>query len=134
MAEQKKNKDEMNQTESGEQPSGRRFRRLSSPWVGGAALILIGLVFLLQNTTGFYLNNWWAFFIMIPAVSAFGNAWRGYQNADGKFTSSVRSSLIGGLVMTMIAAIFLFNLDWLILGPAILILAGIGLLLSSFVK
>ncbi|HUV14957.1 MAG TPA: hypothetical protein VMW28_00150 [Pelolinea sp.] len=134
MAEQKKNKDEMNQTESGEQPSGRRFRRLSSPWVGGAALILIGLVFLLQNTTGFYLNNWWAFFIMIPAVSAFGNALRGYQNADRKFTSSVRSSLIGGLVMTMIAAIFLFNLDWLILGPAILILAGIGLLLSSFVK
>lgn len=100
----------------------------------GAVLILIGLVFLLQQTTGFYMMNWWAFFILIPAASAFGNAWRAVQKSDGKFTSSVRSSLIGGLVMTMIAAIFLFNLDWIILGPVILILAGVGLLLSSLAK
>lgn len=117
--------------ESGE--GSRRHRRGGAPWMGGAVLILIGVVFLLQQTTGFYLNNWWAFFILIPAVGSFGNAWRAYQDA-GRFNASARSSLIGGLALTMIAAIFLFNLDWVILGPVMLILAGMAVLLNSLVK
>ena len=104
------------------------------PWIGGVVLIIVGVVFLLRQVSGFELNNWWALFILIPAVGSFGSAWRAYQNAGRKFTSTVRGSLIGGLMMMLIAAIFLFNLNWALFFPAILILSGIGLLASSFLQ
>jgi hypothetical protein len=57
----------------------------SGSWVAGAILILIGIFIMLQNLTSFELENWWALFIMIPALGAFGNAWRAYQN-DGRLS------------------------------------------------
>jgi hypothetical protein len=113
--------------------TARREGRYQSggAWVGGAILIALGVIFLLQNFGGLYLQNWWALFILIPAVGAFGNAWRAYQSADGHLNVQARGSLIGGLVLSMITAIFLFNLNWGLLGPVILILAGIGVLLNA---
>lgn len=112
--------------------SEKRSRKESMPWMGGVVLILIGLVFLLRQVSGFELDNWWALFILIPAMGSFGTAWNAYQNAGGKFTLTVRGSLIGGLVMTLVAAIFLFNLNWALFLPFILILAGVGILASTF--
>ena len=103
----------------------------SGAWIGGAILIVLGIVFLMQNLGSFYLNNWWALFILIPAIGAFMAAWRTYQAAGGRLTAASRGSMIGGLVLTMIAAIFLFNLNWTWFGPALIILAGIGLLLNA---
>lgn len=110
----------------------RAGRGSSGAWFGGAILIILGIIFLLQNMGALALENWWALFILLPAVGAFGNAWRAYQNSGGRLTAPARGSLIGGLVLTMIAAVFLFNLQWGILGPVILILAGIGILLNTF--
>ena len=56
---------------------------------------------------------------------------KSYQDAGGHMNIAARGSLIAGLVFTMIAAIFLFNLNWTILGPALLILAGTGILLNT---
>jgi hypothetical protein len=111
----------------------RRARGGGSPWVVGLVLVAVGVVFLLQNTTGFYLNNWWALFILIPAFSAFGNAVKAYQDS-GSFNASARSSMIGGIVLTGIAAVFLFNLDLVLFGPLMLIIGGAALLLSSLAK
>src|SRR5512137_1892101 len=61
-----------------------RGSRSGGAWVMGAILIIIGIVFLLQNMNVFILNNWWALFILIPAVGAFGAAWRSYQDAGGR--------------------------------------------------
>jgi len=97
----------------------------------GVILILVGVVFLLQNMTGFYLNNWWALFILIPAFGSFSRGWQAVQDADGKVTSHARGSLIGGLVLTAVAAILLFNLDWAIFGPFLLIAVGAVMLLNS---
>lgn len=130
MAEKSRN---MNEEMAPERPK-RRARSGGMPWMGGVVLILIGAIFLLREVSGFELDNWWALFIFIPAVGAFASAWQAYQDADGKFTASVRGSLIGGLVMILVAAIFLFNLNWSLLFPAVLILSGIGLLVSSLVK
>jgi len=69
-------------------------------------------------------------FILLPALGAFGAAWRSYQN-EGRLTASARGSLVGGLVLVLIAAIFLFGLDWGLLGPVVIILAGAGLLLNT---
>ena len=106
-----------------------RRRGRSGTWVAGAVLILIGIFIMLDNLAGITLENWWALFIMIPALGAFGNAWRAYQN-DGRLSGSARASLISGFILTMVTAVFLLNLNWTILGPVLLILAGVGLLLN----
>jgi len=128
------------QPEDQEQPEAksaatRYERRIRSrgrePWMVGAILILVGVVFLLQNMSGFYLNNWWALFILIPAFGSFSRSWQAVQDAGGKVTSHARGNFIGGLVLTAIAAILLFNLDWAIFGPFLLIAIGAAMLLNS---
>jgi cation transport ATPase len=101
----------------------------SGSWVAGAILILIGVFIMLDNLAGITLENWWALFIMIPALGAFGNAWRAYQN-DGRLSGQARASLISGVILTMVTAVFLLSLNWTILGPVLLILAGVGILLN----
>ncbi|MCA9956759.1 MAG: hypothetical protein KC434_18645 [Anaerolineales bacterium] len=40
-------------------------------WISGAALIIIGLAFLLRNSLHWSLpGQWWAVFLLIPAVSS----------------------------------------------------------------
>ncbi|MDP2966689.1 MAG: hypothetical protein Q8N39_11755 [Pelolinea sp.] len=109
----------------------RRRSRGREPWVVGAVLILVGFAFLIQNLTGFYFNNWWALFILIPAFGSFSKAWQAMQNADGQLTSSARGAFIGGLVLTAVAAILFFSLEWVIFGPILLIIAGVAMLLSA---
>ena len=100
-------------------------------WVAGIVLITIGLFFLVSNLTGFTINNWWALFILIPAVSNFGRAWQSYQN-DGRLSRTVRGSLTGGLILTLIASAFLFNLDWGLIWPLFLIIGGFAALLGGW--
>ena len=113
----------------------RRERRSSSSfgWMGGAVLVIVGIVYLIQNFAGTpVLFNWWALFILIPAVGAFSSAWDQYQK-HGNLTNGAIGSLIGGLVLTMIAATFLFGLSFGNIGPIILILAGVALLITALV-
>jgi hypothetical protein len=107
----------------------------SSTWVAGLIMILVGVAFLLRTTGSFNfpLNNWWALFILIPAVGAFDTAIRMYRNADNRLTAPAAGSLLVGLVLTFITVLFLFNLSWSLFGPIILILAGIGILAVAVV-
>jgi hypothetical protein len=114
-----------------EERRAERHARGGAPWIGGAILIVVGIVLILQNTGNLNLTNWWALFIFIPAIGALASAWRTYQGAGGRLTAAARGSLIGGLVLTLVALIFLFNLAWGALGPILLILAGIGILLNA---
>jgi hypothetical protein len=100
-------------------------------WIGGVVLILIGSIFLLMNLTDFELNNWWALFILIPAVSSLGNAVRVYRR-DERLGDEGRGSLIGGLIMLFITSAFLFSWNWGDIWPFFLIIGGAGLLLNVF--
>jgi hypothetical protein len=106
----------------------RRQRHPGRPygWIGGAILILLGGVFLLQNLNIPFLANWWALFILLPAFGAFLAAWESYRNS-GRLTRGGVGSLVGGALLTILALVFLANLD---LGPfwPILLIAG-GLIL-----
>lgn len=97
------------------------------PWLGGAILIGLGLVFSLQNVTGLYFGNWWALFIAIPGVFALATAWRFYQH-DGYPSHRALAAATGGLAPLIVAAVFLFDLDWGRVWPLFLIAAGLGLL------
>jgi hypothetical protein len=114
-----------------EQRREARAARLGGPWVAGVILIVLGILILLQNLNLFTLHNWWALFILIPAAGAFGAAWKTYQDVGGRLTAGARGSLVAGLILTMVSAVFLFNLEWSILGPVLIILAGLGLLLNT---
>ena len=106
-------------------------RRQNNNWVPGIILIAIGVIFLFTNLTGFHLNNWWALFIMIPAVKNFGSAWESYQR-HGRFTKSARGSVTGGLILTLIASAFLFSLDWGLVWPFFLIIGGVAALFNGW--
>ncbi|MHB1356547.1 MAG: hypothetical protein ACYCZF_11280 [Anaerolineae bacterium] len=118
---------------STESPS-RRGKHHQFPWMGGAILIFIGVVFLIKEILPVQLDNWWALFILIPAFSSFASAWAVYQK-EQRLTSVVRGSLIGGLILTCVALFFLFQIrlgqyGW----PILLIVAGVVVLLSALIK
>ncbi|MBK8988354.1 MAG: hypothetical protein IPM39_20175 [Chloroflexi bacterium] len=128
--------------EIGKEELERPSRRASQPcapsaisthknWVGGVILIAIGLIFLFTNLGAFSLNNWWALFILIPAVSNFGSAWEDYRG-NGRLTKSGRGSITGGLILTLIALTFIFEWPWGIIWPVFLIIGGIGALLGGW--
>ncbi|MDX1616237.1 MAG: hypothetical protein R3300_18130 [Candidatus Promineifilaceae bacterium] len=100
-------------------------------WIVGVVLILVGLFFLLGELVPFSLDsNWWALFILIPALFNFGNAWRSYQR-HGRLTASGRGSLIGGLIIATVGVIFLFDLSWGNVWPVFIIIIGFGALLDA---
>jgi hypothetical protein len=92
---------------------------------------VLGVVFLLRNlgivAAG---GNWWAIFILIPAIAAAGSAITGYRNAGNRLTPAVRGSITAALALTTVALIFLFELDWGVVWPLFVIIAGISALLN----
>lgn len=107
--------------------------RHDSGWIAGLVLIVVGGLLILQNYSVFHLNNWWALFILIPAISAFSTAWNGYRST-GRWTRSARGSLIGGCVFLIITAIFLFDLSWGLLWPIFLIIGGLAVLFNGMLR
>jgi hypothetical protein len=98
-------------------------------WLPGIVLIMIGTVFLLRNVAGFDLDNWWALFILFPALSNLSSAYSHYRS--GGFTREARSHLFWGFFMILLATSFLLELDFGLLWPAFLILGGLGILLGA---
>ena len=119
----------------------RHEERLADPsraggWVAGLVLIVLGAMFLLRNmgSFDFPLENWWALFILIPAVGAFDSAFRTYRAAGNQLTAPVRGSLLVGLVLTFVSAMFLFDISWTFFGPVLIILVGIGILFNALIR
>ena len=110
--------------ERGEYRSGRG-------WIWGVVLVLIGALVLLQNFHLLTLNNWWALFILIPAIGALVGAWRAIKVSGGKFTRAARGELTVGIVLILITAFFLFNLNWSIWGPILIVLAGVAIIINA---
>jgi len=108
----------------------RRVRRHKGNTTGGLILIGIGTIFLLNQLTGFHFDNWWAIFILIPAVVKLNEAWQSYRE-DGRLHAGTRGALIGGILLTLVAFFFLLNLSWNLLWPLLLILFGISTLLNG---
>ena len=113
--------------------STRPGRRDAAPWVFGGILIIIGVFMLLQNLTGLNFGNWWALFILTPAVGALASAWKLYQ-ARGVVDAAVRGPLVGGVILLFVFAMFFFNLDWGLFWPLLLIVAGIAALAGVFAR
>jgi hypothetical protein len=101
----------------------------SVPLVAGAFLVLLGAALFLQNLTDLDLGNWWALFILIPVVGMLADVW-GIYRTDGRLGARARGPLVGGLMLLLLTAIFLFSLSWSTLWPLFVIILGAGLVLA----
>lgn len=102
--------------------------------VMGLVLIVLGVGFYF-HTMGLFtfpFHNWWALFILIPAIGLFTETAQRFQQANFSLTPQALRALTGGVVLTLVASIFLFELSWTIAGPAMMVLGGLGVLASSF--
>ena len=118
----------------------RQARRaaLGSPGKGaaliaGLLLVLLGIAFLLQTSGTIFipLENWGVLFIFIPAITAFDRAYRVYRNASNQLTAQALGAALVGFVLLLVMGVVLFNLNWAIYGPVLIILVGLGLLSST---
>jgi cation transport ATPase len=96
----------------------------------GALLILLGVALLMQNLGIPFFTNWWALFILIPAFWAFVAGWDIYHE-NQRLTRRAASSLIVGILLTILALVFLLNLAAGLLWPAVLIVGGLALVGSA---
>ncbi|MCA9920336.1 MAG: hypothetical protein KC445_20410 [Anaerolineales bacterium] len=108
----------------------RQVQRDKGSTTWGLVLIGLGIFFLVTRVGGFFIQNWWALFILIPSFHNLNEAWQSYQ-ANGRLTQHARHSLMGGLLIGMVAVFFLFNVGWNLFWPLVLILLGIGALLNG---
>jgi NAD/NADP transhydrogenase beta subunit len=67
--------------------------------------------------------------IYLASAGSFVNAWRSYRSHGG-FGSAASASLTWGLVLAVIASIFMFNLQWDQWWPAVLIAVGLGIVVG----
>jgi hypothetical protein len=108
----------------------RANRRRGTSWLLGLILIAIGLLFLLQNAGVVIGGNWWALFIMIPAVGAGVVAWTMFERAGRKYTPPISGPITLFVLLTFIAAMLFFSLSWSLLWPVFIIIAGLSALLG----
>lgn len=111
---------------SEENENGKDWKFDNNNWALGIALILIGLLFMLDtfNILNINLTNWWAVFILIPGLNMAVRGWRRYQN-DQSHRS--RNSAFWGLMLIILAFTLFFNITWSFVFPLALIGAGIYL-------
>lgn len=99
--------------------------------LAGLVLVILGLYFLAENYFHLTLfTNWWALLILIPAAANLTRARRGYR-ARGTWRGSAGRALTSGLLLTAVALIFLFGLDFGTYWPVLLIIFGAGILVRS---
>jgi drug/metabolite transporter (DMT)-like permease len=102
--------------------------RSSFHWVAAAVLIVLGVIFLLQETGSVQLGeNWWVIFLFLPAAGLIYDALQRYQ--DGGL-AHVGGQLLGGVILIVVALTFLFNWNWGVIWPVFLIIGGFYLLVQ----
>ncbi|MGB8643849.1 MAG: hypothetical protein WCF84_01305, partial [Anaerolineae bacterium] len=121
---------ELKRQERERRRAARRKGNGDNGWIAGVVLIGIGALLLLQNMGMLNLHNWWALFILIPALGSFGTAWSFYSRS-GELSPAVTGPFIGGLLLTGVASAFLFDWSWGIVGPGLLIILGVSALVSQ---
>lgn len=106
----------------------RPRRGEGASWIVGLVLIIVGGAFMLERAGYLTLTgNWWALFVYLAAAASIVNVWRSYRDA-GRFGPAATTSLVWGLVLTVVATILFFNLSWDVWWPGILIAVGLGIL------
>ncbi len=98
-------------------------------FVFAGVLILVGIALLIGMLTGYTLDNWWALFMLIPVGTMMMELWGDYRE-NGRVTET-SGLIIPITILSVIIAIFLFNLSWSIIWPTSFIAVGLSILLKG---
>lgn len=107
-----------------------------SLWIG-LGVMALGLGFLGDNLNWFDPQSffgpyrWWAVAILIPGIGGLINSMFVSIRAR-KFNSTAFGLLMFGLLVTATGAVALFGVSWNLLGPILLIIAGLSVMLGIF--
>ncbi len=113
-----------------QQPVPTPQRRTRFPFIG-IVLVVLGIVFFLQQTGNMTEHfNWWALFILIPAVSSLTGMYYAIRNT-GTFNQTARSAAGSAVVFFTLTFMFLFGLDWAIYWPLMVLAVGFSILIGS---
>ena len=104
----------------------------SNLWIG-LAFIAGGVMVLLNQSGWLSVNfNWWAIFIVIPAIGSFGNAYNRYRTTNNLFDMGVMMPALIGLFMIGLMFNLLsgngWNFNWNLLWPLMFIIIGLGMI------
>lgn len=108
--------------------------RPSNIWIGlvfifGGAVVLLNQL----NILPFELN-WWALFILFPAVGTLTSAYNRYRSTNDLFEMRVMIPALVGLFMLLLSVSLLvgdaINLNLRVYWPIILIVLGLGLIIG----
>jgi len=113
--------------------SGEINRWLSSNLWIGLAFIAGGVMVLLNQSGLLSLEmNWWAFFIVIPAIGSFSNAYKRYRATNNPFDMGVMLPALIGLFMIGLMFNLLsgngWNFNWNLFWPLMFIMIGLGMI------
>lgn len=114
-----------------ERREARRSRWGGAP-IGAIILIIVGIVLLAENFGFEPMENWWALFLLIPAVGALVAAIRNYRASGERITGDVISSLIAAAIFAGLCVAFLFDFGWSLFWPILLIAIGAGILAREY--
>jgi hypothetical protein len=112
--------------------SGKRnWGPSSNLWIGLAFIAGGAIVLLNQSGLLSFELNWWAFFVLIPAIGSFSNAYNRYRATNNLFDMSVMMPALIGLFMIGLMFNLLrgngWNFNWNLLWPIMLIIIGLGM-------
>jgi len=95
---------------------------------GGVSLFLLGILLLGLNVMKYRVENWWAVFIVLPALGLFGVGRRLAQGGNGRSPFAARLFYAAAFVVLVVALMFLTSLSWAVWWPLMLIAPGLALL------
>ncbi|WP_420628996.1 LiaF transmembrane domain-containing protein [Candidatus Leptofilum sp.] len=109
----------------------KQYVEQSNNTIMAAIFIVVGVVLIFSNVTGFGFANWWVLFMAIPLAGFGRHIYNDYQ-ANGRLTAASTGAIIASIAILFAAATFLFEaITWGMVWPVGLIFAGIGMYLGN---
>lgn len=103
----------------------------------GVVVIIIGLLLLARQHNiqldFLYFHNWWALFILIPAVAMSARVVTRVRRL-GRFDAEAAGTTIGALSTGLVAILFLADLNFDKWWPVFVVFGGLAILISAFGK
>ena len=110
------------------------INRPSNLWIGLIFIFGGAVVLLYQLDILPFKLNWWALFILFPAIAALARAYHGYRSTNDVFDMGVMIPALVGLFMLLLAVTLfagdVVDLKLRVYWPVILIVLGLGLILG----
>ncbi|MFQ5421416.1 MAG: hypothetical protein ACE5EY_13750 [Anaerolineae bacterium] len=95
---------------------------------GGVFFLLLGAMLLWLILSPTVVENWWAFFIMVPGLLLLGLAGMTHLWSNGRFPILIRSFVGMSLILFTVTGLFLFNMDWHAWWPLMIVVPGMAVM------